>query len=200
LSAPFASAQASSVITFFLPDSEPLSLDASVISVVRATPTSPGGITPQPVTHLELACPTAPSPENDACRAASIYPAQVYHTQGSVWGGTTTYAGATTSWECALGSEPAREPEPFVLSAECKRRIISGSSKAAAAEEEVEEESFALDNCYVLAHRLPVVVTAGQEKIFAQHYMTVGADQVNSWERGDLSRANCPASTRSVWE
>jgi hypothetical protein len=85
------------VLTFFLPDSEPLSLDASIISVYRPS-NSPRE---KPVTTLQLDCPTAPpSPANDACRAAGIYPAQVYHTQGSVWGGTTTYAAddSTTTW------------------------------------------------------------------------------------------------------
>ncbi|KAK4164090.1 hypothetical protein QBC43DRAFT_318697 [Cladorrhinum sp. PSN259] len=189
LSTPLVSAQ-SSILTFFLPDSEPVSLDASIISIARATPTTPGAVTPPPVTHLQLACPTASSPDNDACRAASIYPAQVYHTQGSVWGGTTTHAGATTSWECALGDQPGSGGQAYT--AECKRQIISGTSTAA-------KETFGLGNCYVLAHRLPIVVTAGQDQLEGPE-ITEGADAINSYESSEISAAGCPTTTRSIWE
>ncbi|KAK4220716.1 hypothetical protein QBC38DRAFT_525144 [Podospora fimiseda] len=184
------SAQASSVITFFLPGSEPISLDASVISVGSDSPTAPGRITPQVVTHIQLACPTARLPDNDACRAASVYPAQVYHTQGSVWGGTTIHAAATTTWECALMDTPGETP---ILSANCKRQVVSGTMTG-------KEEVFGLGNCYVLAHRLPIVVTAGQEKIPSDQYMNAGVDQINSWDEELLSSANCPTTTRSIWE
>jgi hypothetical protein len=58
----------------------PASLEASVVTSyttvsVHAT---------QNVYSYQVDCATAQSPDNDACRALSIYPAIAYQTQGSV--------------------------------------------------------------------------------------------------------------------
>jgi hypothetical protein len=168
-------------MTLFLPDSEPLSLEASAVAV--NTPT----VGRNPVTTLEVACPTAVSPENDACRSAGIYPAQVYHTQGSVWGGTTTYSAddSTTTWVCTLGgSNPT-------LSGECTKTIVGGGS--------TRTETAEYGNCYVAAHQRPLVVTAGLEKIEPAHFMTFDASKLLSLQSSQLAEAGCPSSQTTIW-
>lgn len=177
-----ASAQSTRVATFFLPDSEPLSLDASIIAV--------NTVNDDAVTTLELACPTAPSPENEACRSAGIYPAQAYHTQGSIWGGTTTYAvdDSTTTWKCELGS--GSDDPPGVMG-RCDKTIVENAA--------TRTESASYDECYVIAHQLPIVVTAGVDKINPAHYLTIDASAVNEGRSSRLAAAECPASQRAMW-
>ncbi|KAK4033556.1 hypothetical protein C8A01DRAFT_49901 [Parachaetomium inaequale] len=171
--------QSTGLLTLFLPDSEPLSLEASAVAV--------NTVGRDPVTTLEVACPTAASPENDACRSAGIYPAQIYHTQGSVWGGTTTYAAddSTTTWVCSLGgSDPT-------LVGECTKTIVGGGS--------TRTETAEYGNCYVAAHQRPIVVTAGLEKITPAHFMTIDASKLVSLRSSQLAAAGCPASQTTIW-
>jgi hypothetical protein len=174
-------AQSTGLLTAFLPDSEPLSLEASIIAVntVGEEPND------NPVTTLEVACPTAASPENDACRSAGIYPAQVYHTQGSVWGGTTTYSAddSTTTWVCSLGGSG---PD---LSGDCTKTIVGGGS--------TRTETAGFGNCYVAAHQRPILVTAGAEKI--DYFMTIDASQYVSLKSSVLAEDGCPASQTTIW-
>ncbi|KAL2015388.1 hypothetical protein VTK56DRAFT_5542 [Thermocarpiscus australiensis] len=192
-------AQTTAIATFFLPDSEPLSLDASVVAV--NTPD-----TDDPVTTLQIACPTAASPENDACRAAGIYPAQVYHTRGSVWGGTTTYArdDSTTTWRCALG-DAARgggSGGGGGVTAACSKTIVVGGG-GSGGRATTRTESAAYDNCYVVAHRLPLVVTAGADKLVEGRGggATVAADasELNAEYSSELAAAGCPASETTMF-
>jgi hypothetical protein len=178
---PLAAAQSTGLITLFLPDSEPRSLEASVVSVDTAGSS--------PVTHLEVACPTASSPDNDACHAAGIYPARVYHTQGSVWGGTTTYsaAKATITWECTLGGSPPRTG----ASGDCTSLINSGDTTWSAG-------SY-YDACEVAAHQRPIIVTAGVDKIHSAHYYTIDASQYIALQSSELVEAGCPASQATIW-
>lgn len=172
--------QSTGLITLFLPDSQPLSLEASAVTVNSAGT--------KPVTTVEVDCPTAVSPENDACRSAGIYPAQVYHTQGSVWGGTTTYSAddSTTTWVCTLqGSVPE------FGSAECTKTILGGGSTR------TETEKY--EACYVAAHQRPIVVTAGVGKINAAHYATIDASKLVSIRNSQLAEAGCPASETTMW-
>jgi hypothetical protein len=177
-------AQSTGLVTVFLPDSEPLSLEASAIAV-NTVGSAPNVDT---ITTLEVACPTAASPENDACRSAGIYPAQVYHTQGSVWGGTTTYSAddSTTTWVCSLGGS---NPD---LSGQCTKTIVGGGS--------TRTETAEFGNCYVVAHQRPVVVTAGVEKINSHHFMTIDASQYVSLRSSFLAEDGCPASQTTIWE
>ncbi|KAK4120140.1 hypothetical protein N657DRAFT_649494 [Parathielavia appendiculata] len=173
------SVQAKGLVTLFLPDSEPISLEASAIAV--------NTVGRDPVTTLQVACPTAASPENDACRSAGIYPAQVYHTQGPVWGGTTTYSvdDSTTTWVCTLGGSNPK------LSGECTKTIVSsGSTRTETAE---------YGNCYVVAHQRPIVVTAGGENINSRHYLEMDASQYVSLRSRILAEDGCPASQTTIW-
>lgn len=173
-----AATQTTGLLTFFLPDSEPTSLDASVIAVNTAGT--------DPVTTMQLAWPTAASPENDACRAAGIYPAQVYHTQGSVFGGTTTYSAddSTTTWRCELGENSAGR-----AGGTCSKTIVSkGTTRT---------ESDDYNTCYVLAHQRPVVVTAGLDKV--KYYLTMDVSAYISAKSSELAQAKCPASKTTIW-
>ncbi|AEO59456.1 hypothetical protein MYCTH_2307800 [Thermothelomyces thermophilus ATCC 42464] len=172
-------AQSTGLVTLFLPDSEPLSLDASAVGVST--------VGRDPVTTWKVACPTGASPEDEACRAAGIYPAQVYHTQGSVWGGTTTYSAddSTTTWVCTLGgSNPT-------LSGECTKTIVRGRS--------TRSETATYDNCYVAAHQRPIMVTAGLDKI-SYYQTTIEASDYVSMRSSQLSEDGCPSSKAIIWE
>ncbi|KAK4245939.1 hypothetical protein C7999DRAFT_42548 [Corynascus novoguineensis] len=174
-----ATAQSTGLLTLFLPDSEPLSLDASVVGVSTAGT--------DPVTTLRVACPTGSSPENNACRTAGIYPAQVYHTRGSVWGGTTTYSAddSTTTWICTLGgSHPT-------LSGDCTKTIVASDS--------TRTMTATYGNCYVGAHQRPIVVTAGLEKIDS-FITTIDASELVSIQQSLLSEDGCPSSKTTIWE
>ncbi|PKS11285.1 hypothetical protein jhhlp_003047 [Lomentospora prolificans] len=179
--------------TFFLPDSEPTSLVASVKSI--------GTVSGDVVTTLEVACPTPSSPENEACREAGIYPAEVYHTQGSVWGGTTTYSidDSTTTWRCELGGGLGGKQG---LDARCSKTIESSGS--------TRTESTTYDNCYCIAHLLPMVVTANADLL--GHYVpftpitgddgsvTVrDASWLNAQYSENIASSNCPASQTTMW-
>lgn len=176
-----AAAQSTAFMTLFLPDSEPLSLEASAVAV-NTVGTGPNT---QQITTVVVACPTGASPDNDACRAAGIYPAQVYHTRGSVWGGTTTYSAddSTTTWVCTLGGGGNS------VSGECTKTIVGGSSTRT----ETSEYGF----CYVAAHQRPIVVTAGQEKI--QDHWDMDASRLIAGRSSQLSAAGCPASQTVIW-
>jgi len=178
--------------TFFLPDSEPRSLEASVISIVS--------VSGDPVTSLQVACPTARSPENDACREAGIYPAQVYHTQGSVWGGTTTYSvdDSTTTWGCALGGGLGAKEG---IRATCSKTIERGGS--------IQTESTSYGNCYCIAHLLPMVVTANADLLHDEPFTpytgkdgvvtVIDASWLDARYSQELSSSGCPASETTMW-
>ncbi|KAM7213628.1 hypothetical protein V8F06_011014 [Rhypophila decipiens] len=152
------------VLPFFLPDSEPLSLVASVIhkttiittTIIRPTTTitslsvstltrdsansnsnSQDGLSgtiteDEEEITIKINCPSALTPENEACRAARIYPAIVTGRRilGSidelanthVWKGETTYLvgdDTTTTWTCWQGMSlrtavPTMTPTPVL--------------------------------------------------------------------------------------
>jgi hypothetical protein len=189
-------AQNTVVITFFLPDSEPRSLEASVVAVntqVNPQATYETGR----VTTLVVDCPKADSPDNAACRSIGIYPAQVYHTQGSVWGGTTTFLAdnSTTSWRCELGN-------PWATGGLISTRSGDGAvcSKTIVASGATRMEATAFDPCYRAAHQLPIVVTAGGEKLDpANAWMDIDAAEADSIKSSDLSSMDCPSTTETLW-
>lgn len=90
----------------FLYGARPLSLDASLIAA-DPLPDQPN----QTLWRLQLACPTGTSSssaaegedaegedDDDQCVRAGLFPAELYHTQGSSYGGTyTPQAAAATS-------------------------------------------------------------------------------------------------------
>ncbi|KAL2133666.1 hypothetical protein VTI74DRAFT_1944 [Chaetomium olivicolor] len=179
-----AAAQSTGLITLFVLDSEPVSLEASAIAV--------NTVGTDPVTTLQVACPTAASPENDACRSAGIYPAQVYHTKGSVWGGTTTYSAddSTTTWVCSLGGAGVN------LSATCTKDIISGGSTRTVTTKYEHDGG----DCYVAAHQRPVVVTAGVDKINKAHYISeIDAGGYVTMRSSWMAKSGCATSKMTMF-
>ncbi|KAK4182807.1 hypothetical protein QBC35DRAFT_395231 [Podospora australis] len=163
-----------SYYTFFLPDSEPLSLDASVVEVRTAFQTIPDAT----VETFQVSCPTAISPDNDACRAAGIYPAEVYHTHGTIWGGTTTYSvdDSTTAWECKLSDSGAK----------CAKTVEKSGVKTTVSQD--------YDECGMIAHRLPLVVTAGLEKMPKEWFLQGMPSLLNEIYRSELEEGKCPVT------
>ncbi|KAK4206294.1 hypothetical protein QBC37DRAFT_435152 [Rhypophila decipiens] len=155
---PTATSKGYYILPFFLPDSEPLSLVASVIhkttiittTIIRPTTTitslsvkalttsrpnaNSNGNSPEDEEDitLKINCPSALTPENEACRSARIYPAivtgrrilgsidELAHTH--VWKGETTCLvgdDTTTTWTCWQGMSlrtavPTITPTPIL--------------------------------------------------------------------------------------
>jgi hypothetical protein len=132
----------------------PASLEATVITRYK---TEEAGFGSVGVVTYSVACPTAASPENDACRSLGIYPAQIWHTDGPYWGGviTTTAESRTETWVCTLHDCSTC---PADRDATCRRTIVSAGST-------VTSETTMTDGCAVERSRIPLVITAGVEKL-----------------------------------
>jgi hypothetical protein len=175
------------VLPYFILDTDAVSLDASIIAV-NPDPSE----TAHSVVTLAVDCPKTASPDNDACREEGIYPAQIYHTQGSVFGGTVTASAddSTTTWVCALGGCAGCGTQAPDLSAECTKTVVAKGNKRV--------ELTSLDGCYILAHSVPLVVTAGAEKLNAAYFEEGPAktfvDQYSSW----YEQMGCPSATTST--
>lgn len=187
-----------SINTLWLPDSEPASLEAILLSTVLVPSPTDDPVRTETVAHYRLSCPTARSPENDACRAASIYPADVYHSAGPVWGGTTTYAvdDSTTTWVCTLGRS-GDDTMTWGHSGECTKTIISASS--------TRSESAEYDPCYVEAHHVPIIVTEGANLLPSAHYVEyyqpgVEASDINAAGQSAMQENGCPTSRTIMFE
>lgn len=155
-------AQATTSVTaiFQLPgDYIPSSLEASVVSSYDITTS---GLSPTGVWSYRADCAKESSPENNACRALRLYPADFYHTQGSVWGGTMTNARLdhTTSWECSLGGV-ATGTGNNARDATCHSTVVSGTRILTNATEHK------TNACELIHASIPLVITAGVEKLEA---------------------------------
>ena len=132
-------AQSPSSATIFLLDAEPQTVEASVIAYTSVSGQSP-------ITTLLLSCPSTFA----SCISASVDGATVYHTQGSVFGGTLPGATPTTFY-CDLGTGSGDTiPDQ---NGQCNRTVGS------------ETTSTALNSAYVGAHQAEMIITAGLEKI-----------------------------------
>ncbi|KXJ86834.1 hypothetical protein Micbo1qcDRAFT_167913, partial [Microdochium bolleyi] len=138
----------------------PASLEASVI----ASTTELIASRPQYLVHYTVDCPRADTAENNACRQMSIYPAEVYYSQGSIRGGTYTdrAASRTTAWRCALGtcqSSDAGCQGPVF--ARCNQTITAGASGGGA----VTTTTTSVAGCEAGQRSAVLHITAGAEKI-----------------------------------
>ena len=167
------SAQPTSLQDMFILDSAPRSLEANLVTVVP----DPTYMSDRVATYI-ADCPKPASPENDACRAESIYPAQLWHTQGSMWGGTATARrdGSTTTWACNLAELT------------CVKTV-----NAAGATERVETTT--IDECYSIAHRIPMVVTAGVEKLPKEYFVSMEVSELLAYRHSELTKASCPVTS-----
>lgn len=153
-------AQASTSVTavFQLPgDYIPSSLEASVITSYDITTS---GLSPTFVITYRADCAKESSPQNNACRSLSLYPADFYHTQGSVWGGVMTngYLKRTTNWECSLGGI-ATGTGANARDATCHSTIVSETKVVTNATEHK------TNACDLIHASVPLVITAGVEKL-----------------------------------
>ncbi|KAK4230723.1 hypothetical protein QBC38DRAFT_468653 [Podospora fimiseda] len=217
------------VLPFFLPDSEPLSLVASVVVINQITQTTsilkstskPPSTKPTVSTTLipsttrssnpseitfQIDCATAASPENDACRSASIYPAQVTQkllSPGAEWRGVTSYLigdDSTTTWTCWQGMtmKPEVMIDEMLPYAECVSTIVKSEGSS------IRYTTNKYDECYLYRHMLPLIVTAGQGDVtgeWAKH-MTAGGDvgKMNSGWENKMKRLGCDMQgTRTMW-
>ncbi|KAI0382551.1 hypothetical protein F5Y04DRAFT_47949 [Hypomontagnella monticulosa] len=169
----------------------PASLEASIIE----SKTYSEGANNNYVVTYQVDCPAAKSPENDACRDLSLYPQELYHTQGSVFGGTWTRdsKGATT-WRCELGS--CRKCSGFgAKTADCSLTINNSGSEPTTA-------SVSVNSCFLAQQSVPVVITAGVEKLNPDGYKATGevADYL-SYYAAALSEQGCPErkAFQTIW-
>ncbi|KAI1385847.1 uncharacterized protein F4822DRAFT_356012 [Hypoxylon trugodes] len=159
----------------------PASLEASVIEKRSYSQGSESGF----VVTYQVNCPATSSPENDACRELSIYPAEVYHTQGSVFGGTwTADSKDATTWRCELG-DCSTCTASRAETADCSLTIRDASSST-------RTETTKIESCYLAQHSVPLVLTAGAEKLATDDYIfqsNVGAftSNIGDW----LSTMGC---------
>ncbi|OBT76100.1 hypothetical protein VF21_04847 [Pseudogymnoascus sp. 05NY08] len=182
------SAAQTSIMPMFILDSTPLSLDASIVAV-HPKPT----YTYHSIVTYSVDCPKSASPDNDACRAQSIYPAEVWHTDGSMWGGTTTARAddSTTDWVCNLASGALRSPTsgPF-----CVKNITAAGGATRV-------ETTYLDKCYAMAHTVPLLVTAGADKLpsyYYDFYSTYDVSELHSLFNYQLSSIGCTVSSTTA--
>lgn len=162
----------------------PTSLEASVAASTLQTEQGYSRF----VVDYTVDCAATASPENDACRSLSIYPAEVYHTQGSVWGGTITarLQEKTTTRKCEFGSYDSDEDS---VGGRCSQTIVSDSSTVT--------ETTTLDKCYVYQHSVPLLITAGVDKLDDEGYKaTEGVSELLSYYYDDLMELGC--SSRPV--
>jgi hypothetical protein len=142
---------------------------------------------------FSLDCPTATNTDNDACRAQSIYPAEVWHTQGSVWGGTTTARldDSTTAWYCNLGSCGGPGCNTVTGGPHCIKSITAKGRGTTV-------ETTQLDSCYIRGHTVPLLVTGGADKLNSEWYKTQDVEQIHSIYSSLLSSLGCPALTTTT--
>lgn len=150
----------------------PASLEASVVA---ASEWVRSGAETIPVATWRLDCAREKNPGNDACRAASIYPAELTHTRGSIFGGSVT----GTRWRCELGG-CAGCRDAIDVSAACA--YTHGGTTA----------TTTLDLCEVLARSVVAVNTAGEEKLGSMELFNTNRPEViNSALAALLSSARC---------
>ena len=173
-----------SLFPVFILDSAPRSLDGSIVAA-NPDPAETG----HTVVTLAVDCPKTASPDNDACRAQGIYPAEVYHTQGSVYGGTVTASAddSTTTWSCALGGCGGCAGGAPDLNGNCVKTVVAGGSTRV--------ESTSLDGCYVMGHSVPVAVTAGAEKLNSAYFDKRSPESILDAYASALESMGCPSST-----
>ncbi|KFY59832.1 hypothetical protein V497_04061 [Pseudogymnoascus sp. VKM F-4516 (FW-969)] len=181
-------AQTTSIIDMFIFDSAPLSLEASIVAV------SPDpSYTYHKIATYAIDCPKSSSPANDACRAQSIYPAEVWHTDGPWWGGRTTARldDSTTVWECNLATGGLGAA---IAGPSCIKNITDAAGATRV-------ETTSINDCYIFAHSVPLVITAGAEKMpyYYYSYGKGGVSSLHSDHSSVLTSLNCAATSRTAW-
>jgi hypothetical protein len=162
----------------------PASVEASVVAVNKLS----DQLGTTTMYTYEVNCPAAASPENDNCRSRQFYPQQWVHTQGSMFEGTATAVleNSTTTWTCALGGCPGCPGYTGTNDASCTSTVISGGSTTTG--------STVMNSCFVEANFVPVIITAGAEKLASPITDLSAGDYLKSVDSA-LASYNCPART-----
>ena len=168
----------------------PASLEGSLMGT-RTTTDSRGS--PWPAVSYRLNCAAAASPDNDACRAASIYPVDVV--MGVRELGTASSAGTTTVWSCRIADD-AFPGAP--LTASCVNTLASAGGSTTV--------TTSMDECAVNARMVLANITAGWENIAStdlpekiRHGDSNATASAAEWTRDislDLSSKGCPTALR----
>ncbi|KAI6083105.1 hypothetical protein F4821DRAFT_245645 [Hypoxylon rubiginosum] len=170
----------------------PASLDATVVGA-RSTIIEHVSFS---IVSYAVDCPAASSPENDACRDLHIYPALLYHTQDSIYGGYwvehDSYISSTTAWRCELG-DCGPWCTASVQTADCVM-TIGGY---------IETTTTRLESCRVAQNFLPLAIVDGIQILDADRTReTYNISQYISSKNDYLSKIGCgPKSTlgTTVW-
>ncbi|KAH8882311.1 hypothetical protein GQ53DRAFT_753784 [Thozetella sp. PMI_491] len=174
-----------SILPMFVLDSnaeDPFFLGASIVDV-HAVSTAH---TSQIVMTMSVDCLPGSSPQNDACRARSFYPAEIWHTQGSIFGGTVTARAedSTTAYVCDLGSCGKPECGPS-----CILDITAGGS--------TRTDTITLDSCGLQQRSALLSVTANADKLPTWYYPTDSTKLISYWNTAGQS-GSCARTTSAV--
>jgi hypothetical protein len=177
-------AQVTTITQVWASVDHPASVEASVVAVNTLTDTL--GTTT--VWTYNVDCPAASSPDNDNCRSRQFYPQQWVHTQGSVFEGTATemLENSTTTWTCALGGCPGCRGYTGTNDASCTSTVISGGSTVTGSQ--------VMSSCFLEANYVPVVLTAGADKLVDAITDLSASDFLKSVDSA-LASYGCPTRT-----
>lgn len=168
----------------FIFNARPSSLDASLISAGLA----PDDHESRSLHRFQVACPTGANDADAQCSSANLFPAEIYHTQGSLYGGTFRQAArAATTWQCELGSS-SDDDDASSIYGTCSQWSGNGNTTS----------TTSLDTCYVSRHSVPVRITAGAGKETYYQFSTWSAEQYNSAVVSGLEEKGCPNPTSLV--
>ena len=174
------------VVTLLVYGADPKILDASLVSIT-ATPAQ----FPTPTTSFSVACPSGGSQEAKQCRAHHDHKLwEIWHQEGSVWGGTmakSTGAPATTKWTCTL------KDSNRYATGKCDQTVVSMID----GKKTTEISNVELDDCYVNAHQIPIVVTAGtgQYELGEMGFFSNPTKSLMSYHSSVSKSLSCPAAT-----
>src|SRR3569833_235880 len=123
---------------------------------------------------FRLNCAAAASPDNDACRAASLYPVDVEKGAGEI--GTVTSAGTTTAWSCRIADDTSYGAS---LSALCVNTLASAGSSTTV--------STSMDGCAVQARTVLANITAGWDKLMGLPDTVKNGDNIDTASASEWS-------------
>lgn len=162
----------------------PASLDASIIEARSTTIDSVSRY----VATYEVDCPASSSPDNDGCRDLRIYPARIYHTQGSIYGGTWSSHpdnGITTTWRCELGDCGSLCAAFRAQTADCLLTIQYSQATYQILTTKVE-------SCQVAQNSVPLAITRGIQRLDPDRsHATYDVPQYISSVNDHLSNIGC---------
>lgn len=104
------------------------------------------------------------------------------------WTTTARADDSTTAWMCnlAVGISGGTTAGPF-----CVKSITAAGAASRV-------ETTWLNSCYIKVHSVPLLVTAGAEKLPGAYYATYGVSQLHSAYKSQLSSMGCAVSSTTA--